>query len=106
MNEFYKKISVNIKDLRIESELTQKSTADTIKVKLRTYIDYEGAKCRVPVDVLIDIAAMHGVSLNFLLGLPSKESMIMLKENKMLKLRTRRMDKTIRDIRKIMANAR
>ncbi len=57
-----------IRDLREDLYLTQKEMGEFLKLSRRTYVHYENGTRNIPLDVLIDIANFHNVSIDYLLG--------------------------------------
>ena len=63
----------NIRNLREDSDKTQKELADYLNVKQTTYSKYELGKINIPVDVFIKLADYYGVSVDYLLGRTKKK---------------------------------
>lgn len=63
----------NIRNLREDSDKTQKELADYLNVKQTTYSKYELGKINVPVEVFIKLADYYGVSVDYLLGRTKKK---------------------------------
>ncbi len=58
-----------IHDLRIDAGLTQERIATLLNTTQRTYSRYEtGTNNAIPLDMLIRIADLHQVSIDYLLG--------------------------------------
>lgn len=58
----------NIRNLRIDNGYTQQSVADYLNVKQNTYSQYEIGVLNYPIDVLIQLADLYEVSVDYLLG--------------------------------------
>ena len=58
----------NIRNLREDSDKTQKELADYLNVKQTTYSKYELGKINVPIDVFIKLADYYTVSIDYLVG--------------------------------------
>ena len=58
----------NIRNLRIDSNLTQKQVAQHLGISQNTYSQYEIGVLNYPVDALIKLADLYGVSVDYLLG--------------------------------------
>lgn len=58
-----------IRNLRIDSDLTQADIAKVIHVSQNTYSQYEIGKARYPLDVVVTLAQYYHVSVDYLLGL-------------------------------------
>ena len=57
-----------IRDLREDSDLTQKSLADYLSCSQVCYSHYEMGKRDIPTDVLIRLADFYRTSTDYLLG--------------------------------------
>ena len=58
-----------IRDLREDSDKTQKEVADDLGLWLNTYRNYEIGKREIPLDIAIAIAKYYRVSVDYLAGL-------------------------------------
>ncbi len=58
----------NIRTLREENKKLQVELADYLNVKQTTYSKYELGKINIPVDVLIKLADLYDVSLDYIVG--------------------------------------
>lgn len=63
----------NIRNLREDSDKTQKELADYLNVKQTTYSKYELGKINIPVEVFIKLADYYRVSVDYLLGRTKKK---------------------------------
>ena len=61
-----------IRDLREDKDLSQKELAAYLNCSQVSYSYYELGKRTIPPEVLIALAAYHGVSVDYLLGLTDK----------------------------------
>lgn len=57
-----------LKELRIKQGLTQQKTADLLNVALRSYQKYEQGERCPSYEMLIQIADLFDISLDYLLG--------------------------------------
>ncbi len=57
-----------IRNLRIDSGYTQKQIAEYLHIKQNTYSQYEIGVLNYPVEVLMRLADLYGVSVDYLLG--------------------------------------
>ena len=57
-----------IRDLREDKDMTQQQTADLLSINRRTYSGYETGTRTIPPEILIKLAEIHGVSIDYLLG--------------------------------------
>ena len=58
----------NIRSLRIDKNLTQKQVAQHLGISQNTYSQYELGRLNYPVEALIKLADLYGVSVDYLLG--------------------------------------
>lgn len=58
-----------LKDLREDSDLTQKQVAEYLYMKQPQYSRYERGLRDVPTDVLIALAKLYKTSVDYILGL-------------------------------------
>ncbi len=56
-----------IRDLREDKDITQTKMAEKLNISQRTYSRYENADSLMPLDILVQIADIHGVSIDYLL---------------------------------------
>ena len=62
---YFKKIH----DLRIDNDLTQKQVADYLLCNRQVYARYERGIREIPVSMLIKLAALYNVSVDYILDL-------------------------------------
>ena len=55
-------------ELRIDTGMKQTEVAKYLYVTQATYSGYENGRIRVPVDILMKLADLYGVSLDYLTG--------------------------------------
>lgn len=55
--------------MRVDNDLTQQKVADYLHVKQNTYSQYEIGVLNYPVKVLIKLALLYNVSIDYLVGL-------------------------------------
>ena len=65
---------LQIKNLRIDNDLTQEEISKKLKINRRTYADYENLVNETPLDILVNIARFYNVSLEYLAGLTNVSS--------------------------------
>ena len=58
-----------LRNLREDKDLTQQQIAELLFINTRTYSSYEAGSRMIPTKLLIQIANIHGVSVDYLLGL-------------------------------------
>lgn len=66
---YYKRI----RDLREDSDLTQKQVADFLSMKQPQYNRYERGIRDIPSDVLISLSKFYNTSTDYILGLTDKK---------------------------------
>ena len=57
-----------IRNLRIDKGYTQEQVAQYLNVRQNTYSQYEVGRLNYPVEALIKLADLYGVSVDYLLG--------------------------------------
>ena len=60
---------MRIRDLREDSDLTQKEIADFLHIKQNTYSQYENGHRQLPIEFLIALAKYYKTSTDYILGL-------------------------------------
>ena len=60
---------MRLKDLREDSDITQKSIAEYLHVKQNTYSQYENGQRQIPLDMLIALAKYYKTSIDYIVGL-------------------------------------
>lgn len=60
---------MRIRDIREDSDLTQKEVADYLHIKQNTYSQYENGQRQIPIEALIALARYYRTSTDYLLGL-------------------------------------
>lgn len=60
---------MRLKDLREDSDITQKALADFLHIKQNTYSQYENGQRQVPVDVLVSLSKYYHTSIDYIVGL-------------------------------------
>jgi len=63
---------MRLRDLREDSDLTQKQIADFLHIKQNTYCQYESGRRQIPLDMLIKLADYYNVTLDYLVGRTDK----------------------------------
>ena len=62
-------ITLRIKDLREDADLTQQNIAEYLNIKQNTYCQYERGQRQIPIDLLIKLAKYYHVSVDYILNL-------------------------------------
>ncbi|MBQ9953096.1 MAG: helix-turn-helix transcriptional regulator [Clostridia bacterium] len=60
---------MRLKELREDSDITQKYLADLLHIKQNTYSQYENGQRQPPLEVLISLAKFYKVTLDYLVGI-------------------------------------
>ena len=58
-----------IRDLREDKDITQKEMARILNCSQQVYSNYELGQRDIPTDILIKLARVHNVSVDYILGL-------------------------------------
>lgn len=64
-----------IRDLREDSDISQKELADALGISQRAYSHYENGTRKIPLDILIALAEYYGCSTDYLLGRTKKKEL-------------------------------
>lgn len=62
-----------LRDMREDSDLTQKAVAAYLDIDQRVYSNYETGKREIPVHLLIKLSKLYKVSTDYLLGLTNNK---------------------------------
>ncbi len=60
---------MRLKNMREDTDITQKEIADYLHIKQNTYSQYENGQRQLPIDVLIKLAKYFHVSTDYILEL-------------------------------------
>lgn len=60
---------MRLKDIREDSDITQKELADYLHIKQNTYSQYENGLRGLPIDILIKLSHFFNTSADYILGL-------------------------------------
>ena len=63
-----------IRNLREDSDLSQKQVAALLNVGQKTYSDYELGKTRIPLDSVILLAQFYNVSMDYITGVSDERA--------------------------------
>ena len=64
---------MRIRDLREDADLTQVKIAEYLHIGQNTYSQYETGQRQIPIDVLIKLAQLYDVSMDYILALTDKK---------------------------------
>ena len=62
-----------IKDLREDSDISQKQLADVLGISQRAYSHYENGTRKIPLDILVTLADYYNCSTDYLLSRTRKK---------------------------------
>lgn len=62
-----------IRDLREDKDMTQRQMADLLHCSQQVYSNYELGQRDIPTEVLIGLSRIHGVSVDYILGITDKK---------------------------------
>ena len=65
---------MRIKDLREDSNFTQKEVAEHLHIKQNTYSQYENGQRQLPIVCLIALAKLYKTSTDYILGLTDQKT--------------------------------
>ncbi len=65
---------MRLKDMREDSDMTQKQIADILHIRQSTYCQYENGQRQVPIAVLIELARIYKTSVDFLIGITDQRT--------------------------------
>ena len=68
-----------IKNLREDSDISQKELADALGISQRAYSHYENGTRKIPLDILVTLADYYQCSTDYLLGRTKKNQKNTLK---------------------------
>lgn len=60
---------MRLRDLREDHDLTQKRLAEALHISQNTYSQYENGVRQLPIDMLIQLSEIYGVSTDYILRL-------------------------------------
>ena len=65
---------MRLKDLREDSDMTQRAVAEYLHIKQNTYSQYENGHRQIPIEFLIRLAKFYGVSTDYILELTDERN--------------------------------
>lgn len=65
---------MRLRDLREDSDVTQKQIADYLNVKQNTYSQYETEQRQIPLDALMKLAHYFNTSVDYILELTDEKT--------------------------------
>lgn len=66
-------MTMRIKNMREDYDLTQKQVAEYLNIKQNTYSQYETGNRQIPIEVLVALAELYNTSADYLLGLTDQK---------------------------------
>lgn len=64
---------MRLKDLREDSDITQKELAEFLHVRQNTYSQYENGQQQIPLELLIKLAKYYNNSIDYILKLTDEK---------------------------------
>lgn len=64
---------MRLRDMREDSDVTQRELAEYLHIKQNTYSQYENGQRQLPIEILIDLAKFYNTSTDYLLGLTDEK---------------------------------
>ncbi len=64
---------MRLKDIREDSDITQRELAEYLHIRQNTYSQYENGQRQLPIEILIDLAKFYNTSTDYLLGLTDEK---------------------------------
>ena len=64
---------MRLKDLREDSDITQKELAKHLHIRQNTYSQYENEHRQIPIELLVALAKYYGTSTDYILGLTDEK---------------------------------
>ena len=61
--------NMRLKELRSNNKMTQSKLAQELHIGQNTYSQYETEKHQIPIEMLIKLAKLYNVSVDYILGL-------------------------------------
>ncbi len=65
--------AVRLRDLREDSDVTQKSLAEYLHIRQNTYSQYESGARQIPINALIELAHFYDTSVDYILELTDEK---------------------------------
>ncbi len=62
-----------VRDLREDSDMTQKQAAEKLYLHLTQYRRYECGESDIPLGIAVNIAKLYGVSLDYIAGMTNEK---------------------------------
>ncbi len=60
---------MRLKEIREDSDVTQKTLSEYLNIKQNTYSQYENGQRQLPIDILIRLADYFDTSIDYILGI-------------------------------------
>ena len=60
---------MRLKELREDSDITQREIAEHLHIRQNTYSQYENGQRQIPIELLISLAKYYKTSTDYILGL-------------------------------------
>ncbi len=63
---------MRLRDIREDHDITQTALAELLHIKQNTYSQYENGQRQIPIEIIIQLAAIYRTSTDYLLGLTNE----------------------------------
>jgi len=70
----FARMTMRLKDLREDNDLTQNDVAKYLHIKQNTYSQYENGQRQLPLPCLIALAKLYKTTTDYILGLNDKKN--------------------------------
>lgn len=70
-----------LRNLREDSDMTQAQIGEYLHISQRSYAHYEAGTRDIPIDILIQLADLHHVNIDYLLNRTDIKDMLPVKQN-------------------------
>lgn len=65
---------MRLRDLREESDFTQRYLANKLNIKQNTYSQYENGQRQIPIAMLVELAELYDTSIDYIVGITDEKT--------------------------------